>query len=156
MLNRVVLWTNDGLEYEADPRQIERLIESQGLDDSCKTVVTPGLKPTKEQMEEEKPLEGKLQTPYRADGVRCNYVGPDRPDVRHAAKEICRRMSAPTDVGLAALKRLVRFLLGRKPLGIPVPLATGRNAGVLQPHRLGRLPQGEEVDKWRSRQVEGA
>ena len=63
VLNQVVRWTNDGLEYEADPRQIERLIESQGLDDSCKTVVAPGLKPTKEQMAEEKPLKSKLQTP---------------------------------------------------------------------------------------------
>ena len=75
VLQRVVRWTNDGLEHGADPRQIERLIESQGLDDSCKTVVTPGLKPTKERMEEEKPLRSKLQTPYRADGARCNYVG---------------------------------------------------------------------------------
>ena len=73
MLNRVVRWVNDGLEYEADPRHIERLIESQGLDDSCKTVVTPGLKPTKEQMAQEKPLESKLQTPYRADGEKVRW-----------------------------------------------------------------------------------
>ena len=59
VLNRIVRCTNDGVEYDADPRQIERLIESQGLNDSCKTVVTPGLKPTKEQVVEEKPSEGK-------------------------------------------------------------------------------------------------
>ena len=46
VLNQVARGTNDGLEYEADPRQIDCLIESQGLDGSCKTVVTPGLKPT--------------------------------------------------------------------------------------------------------------
>ena len=33
VLNRVVRWTEEGLEYEADPRQIERLLEAQGLDD---------------------------------------------------------------------------------------------------------------------------
>ena len=53
VLSRVVWWTTHGLEYEADPRQIERLIESQGLDGSCNSVVTPVLKPTKEQLEAE-------------------------------------------------------------------------------------------------------
>ena len=121
VLNRMVRWTNDGLEYEADPRQVERLIESQGLDDTCKSVVTPGLKATKEQLEAEVPLEAHMQTPYRGDGARCNYVGPDRPDAQYAAKEICRWMSSPTDVGLAALKRLVRFFLGRKRLVFKYP-----------------------------------
>ena len=60
----------------------------------------------------------------RADGARCNYGGRDRPAVLYAAKDICRWMSTPTDVGLAALKQLVRFLLGRKRLVL-------RNAGVL-------------------------
>ena len=129
ILNRIVRWTAEGLEYEADPRQIERLVESQGLDDTCKSVVTPGLKNTKEQMELEKPLDEGMQTPYRADGARCNYVGPDRPDVQYASKEICRWMSTPTDVGLAALKRLVRFLLGRKRLVFKYPW---QRAGMLE------------------------
>ena len=33
--NRVVRYTNVGLEYEADPRQGERLLESLGLDENC-------------------------------------------------------------------------------------------------------------------------
>ena len=67
MLNRVVRWTTHGLEYQTDLHQIERLIDSQGLHGSCSSVVTLGLKPIKEQMEAEPPLEAKLQTPYRAD-----------------------------------------------------------------------------------------
>ena len=129
VLNRIVRWTDSGLEYEADPRQVERLIESQGLDDSCKSTVTPGLKATKEQLEAEAPLEPSAQTPYRANGARCNYIGPDRPDAQYAAKEVCRWMSAPTDVGLAALKRLVRFLLGRKRLVFRYPW---QRAGMLE------------------------
>ena len=31
VLNRVVRWTEDGLEYEAETRQAEKLIESNGL-----------------------------------------------------------------------------------------------------------------------------
>ena len=37
ILNRVIRWTDHGVEYEADPRQGERLLEGLGLDDGCKT-----------------------------------------------------------------------------------------------------------------------
>ena len=116
VLNRIVRWTDEGLEYEADPRQAERLIESMGLDGNCKSCVTPGLKPTAEQMSGEIPLEDKEHTPYRGNGARCNYIGPDRPDIQYCAKEICRWMSAPTNIGQDALKRVARFLLGRRRL----------------------------------------
>ena len=114
VLNRIVRWTTSGLEYEADPRQPEKLIESMGLDDQCRSVVTPGLKPTKEQLAEEKPLDLGEHTAYRGNGARSNYLGPDRPDIQYSAKEICRWMSAPTNLGQEALKRLARFVLGRK------------------------------------------
>ena len=78
--------------------------------------MTPGLKPTKEQLDSEKPLAEHECTPYRGNGARCNYIGPDRPDIQYSAKEICRWMSTPTNVGQDALKRLGRFLLGRKRL----------------------------------------
>ena len=35
VLNRVLRWTEAGLEYEADPRQCERLLEGLGLDSGC-------------------------------------------------------------------------------------------------------------------------
>ena len=114
ILNRIVRWTDSGLEYEAFPRQAERLIESMHLDGNCKSTVTPGLKPTKEQVEEEKDFDISKHTPYRTNGARCNYIGPDRPDVQYCSKEICRSMASPTNLGQDALKRLVRFLLGRK------------------------------------------
>ena len=43
---------------------------------------------------------------------RANYLARDRPDVACAAKELCRRMSAPRESDLAALKRFARYLLG--------------------------------------------
>ncbi len=45
VLNRAVRWTEQGLEYEADPCQGERLLEGLGLAGACKSVGTPGLKP---------------------------------------------------------------------------------------------------------------
>ena len=44
-LNRVVKWTDLGVEYEADPRQAERLISECGLDGS-KVMSTPGVRET--------------------------------------------------------------------------------------------------------------
>ena len=58
VLNRVVRWTEDGLEYEADPRQAAKLIESNGLGgEGVKSKVAPGLKPTSEKIDGEKELE---------------------------------------------------------------------------------------------------
>ena len=129
VLNRIVRWTDEGLEYEADPRQAERLIAAMGFDDNCKSCVTPGLKPTKEQIEAEVELEQHEHTTYRGNSARSNYLGPDRPDIQYSAKEICRWMSTPTDLGQAALKRLCRFLLGRPRLVFKYPW---QRAGVLE------------------------
>ena len=49
---------------------------------------------------------------FRAGAARANYLALGRPDVAYAAKELCRRMSAPRESDLAALKRLARYLLG--------------------------------------------
>ena len=56
VLNRVIRWTETGLEYEADPRRAERLLEGVRLDDGCKVAATPGLKPLVEQLKEDVPL----------------------------------------------------------------------------------------------------
>ena len=56
VLNRVLRWTDSGLEYEADPRQCERLLEGLGLDDSCNGAATPGIKPLPAQIDVEEVL----------------------------------------------------------------------------------------------------
>ena len=56
VLNRAIRWTEQGLEYEADPRQGERLLDGLGFADDCNSVATPGLKPWLEQLEKDQPL----------------------------------------------------------------------------------------------------
>ena len=111
MLNRVVRWTNEGLEYEADPRQAERLIAECGLE-GAKSVSSPGIRSTAAEVLEEKPLEARLVTAFRAAAARGNYLAQDRPDCQFATKEICRYMAKPTDGSWQALKRLCRYLVG--------------------------------------------
>ena len=121
-LNRVIRWTDDGLEYEADPRQAEKLVEELELDgDGVKSTATPGIKALPTQIAEDQVLDPSRHTLFRGLAARANYLAADRPDCQFAAKEICRWMSSPTDGALQALKRLCRYLVGRPRLVFRYP-----------------------------------
>ena len=45
VLNRIVCWTSEGLEYEADPTQSEKLVQELGLK-GCQTVTALAAKCT--------------------------------------------------------------------------------------------------------------
>ena len=101
-----------GIEYEADPRQVEKLLESLDLEDA-KKVATPGVKPLPEQILADTPLPAEQHTIFRALGARCNYLAADRPDIQFSAKEICRWMANPTELSMVALRKLGRFCFRR-------------------------------------------
>ena len=115
VLNRIIRWTDSGLEYEADPRQAERLVKGLGLE-GAKALTTPGVKVTAEDLLKDETLPEEKTTPFRALAARANYLAADRPECQYAAKEICRWMASPTVCSLAALKRLGRFLEGKRRL----------------------------------------
>ena len=99
--------TPNGLEYEADPRQVEKLLEEIELEgDGVKGAVTPSVKPLQHQIAAEAPLPEQQHTRFRALAARANYLAADRVDVIYAAKEVCGFMAKPTDLALQALKRL--------------------------------------------------
>ena len=130
ILNRVIRWTDQGVEYEADPRQGERLLEGIGLDGGCKATATPGLKPVIEVLKEDGLLSSDSHTVFRALAARANYLAQDRIDLQFAAKEACRYMSAPTESSEAALKRLGRYLPGHKRLVYKYPFQRAENIDV--------------------------
>ena len=111
VLNRIIRWTAEVLEYEADPRQAEKLVAECGLTGS-NTMATPGLRASFAEVEKDKPLPAHLTTAFRGSAARANYLSADRVDCQFAAKEICRWMSAPSEQSWAALKRLCRYLVG--------------------------------------------
>ena len=116
VLNRVVRWTSNGLEYEADPRQCEKLLRDLKLDGGdVKSVGTPGVKPTRDQLDGDAPLHLTKWTPYRAVVARANYLAADRPELQFSAKEVCRWMASPTELALNALKRLGKRLVYHYP-----------------------------------------
>ena len=130
VLNRVLRWTADGLEYEADPRQCERLLESLGLDDSCNGVATPGIKPLPAQIDIEQPLPPGEQTEFRAVSARANYVSADRVDIQYSSKETCRFMSNPGTLAKDALKRLGRYILKHKRLVYKFPWQSATHVDI--------------------------
>ncbi len=97
VLNRVIRWTHLGLEYEADPRQSEKLLRECGLE-GANAVATPGLRPTREQVYGDQQLEKTNHTAFRSSAARGNYLALDRPDLQFAAKEVCRWMATPTQL----------------------------------------------------------
>ena len=113
ILNRIVHWSSEGITYEADPRQAERVVVDLGLE-GAKPVGSPGVKATAEMNAKDAPLPGHQVTAFRAVAARCNYLAADRPEAQFASKEICRWMANPSVMGLQALKRLGRFLEGHK------------------------------------------
>ncbi len=109
VLNRVIRWCSDRIEYEADPRQVERLVAECGLE-GAKATVTPGVKPTFKELEDDTSLPAHLVTAFRGAAARGNYLAADRIDVQFACKEVCRWMAHPSAHAWKALKRVCRFL----------------------------------------------
>ena len=120
VLNRIVRWTSSGLEYEADPRQSEKLVQELGLE-GCRSVATPAVKVSAEQVHSDELIEEAKITHFRALAARGNYLSVDRPECQFAAKEICRFMASPTRLSVEALKRVGRYLVRRPRLVIKYP-----------------------------------
>ncbi len=59
-------------------------------------------------------LEGEEVTKYRRTAARGNYLGADRTDIQYVVKEVCRGMAKLTVGHKRKLKRLARYLRGRR------------------------------------------
>ena len=109
VLNRVVRWTDTGIEYEGDPRHVERLVPATGAE-RLLAVSTPGVRARVDEAGKSKSLSFEKSKQFRKLAARANYVSLDRPDCQFAAKEICRSMASPTAASRDALVRLAQYL----------------------------------------------
>ena len=108
-MNRVLIWKEGGITYEADQRHAEILARDLGV--TSKPVLTPGsredsLKASLVRGEKDsidstatKECGAALSTAeaseYRGLAARGNYLSQDRADTQYAVKEIARRMATP-------------------------------------------------------------
>ena len=68
ILNGIVSWKDDGIQYEPDQRHVEIVIKALGLEEG-KSVVTPGVK-EKTNPDSDKALEGAAAMLYRSMTMR--------------------------------------------------------------------------------------
>ena len=82
-LNRVLTWQDWGIDWEADPRHAELVIQQLGLE-GCRPVVTPGVKeePKKDVDDERSAEKRATRTDEPAQGQKCK----DEEAKRHAPK----------------------------------------------------------------------
>ena len=111
VLNRVLSWTPEGIQYEADQRHADIVVEQLGLG-NAKGVSTPGSKDDvgKALHDPGLPLQAQDAIEYRALAARLNYLALDRPDLQYATKEIATHMASPSEGHWLLLKRLDRYL----------------------------------------------
>ena len=117
ILNRILRWLSatptspDCIEYEADARHAEILVRQLGLAAGGKPVATPGVKHKADDPDGDE-LVGERRATFRSATMRLAYLAQDRPELQFAAKEVARRMQAPTESAWQALKRAARFVAG--------------------------------------------
>eukprot|EP00973_Karenia_brevis_P008760 1184039-Karenia_brevis.AAC.1 len=88
VLNRLIRWTDAGIEYEADARHARLLVEEAGME-SAKPVGTPGT--VEKILEAETELDDmsiESARRFRSSAARANYLSVDCPDIQFAVKEI--------------------------------------------------------------------
>ena len=106
-LGRLVRYTSNGLEWEANPKQVDALLSEFGLK-SGQGVDTPGVKSEAE--------EGTISmtkaesSRFRRGAAKINYLSQDRVDLAFASKEISRHMANPKIGDEILVKRVVRYL----------------------------------------------
>jgi hypothetical protein len=92
---------------EADSEHLPKMFGLEG----CDIMSTPG---SRERVsEEEWDLNSRDASLFRSIVARGNYLSQDRADIRFAVKELCQKMSKPSNVDMIRLKRLCRYLAGR-------------------------------------------
>ena len=93
----MITWTPEGIEYEADPRHRQMVLDYFGLGEgSNEALGTNGEKEEEVQPGDEVELEPKEATEYRGGAARVNYLFLDCPDFQFPVKQCSREMAKPT------------------------------------------------------------
>ena len=111
VLNRIITWTDEGIEYEGDQRHVEIAMQRVGIHGDSREVRIPVEK--RKATDESKKLEPEHATNYRGIVARLNFLGQDRSQIQYAIKELSKDMADPSEDDWGRMKKLVRFLKGQ-------------------------------------------
>ena len=95
ILNQIVTWTEDGIEYEGDQRHADICISNFGLASDSRSVNTPVDKAIRIGESDDDWLDKSESIWYRGITARMNYLPQDRSDIQFAIKEVSHAMASP-------------------------------------------------------------
>ena len=105
-MNRIVTWTERGIEYEGDQRHVEIAMKQLGLNEESREVGVPIVKEDNDKGKE-KDLDRSGARQFRGIIARMNYLGQDRSHIQFAIKELSRGMAEPTEDDKGRIKKLI-------------------------------------------------
>lgn len=84
LLNHVIRWVDGvGIEIEADPRQVERMVTQLGLE-GANPVSCPGIKISKADLNNDTVIVNERATIFQAVTAQSNYIFNNRPECQFA------------------------------------------------------------------------
>ena len=107
-LNRTLRWTTTGIDYESDSKHASSIVQECEVS-SGRASKVPGTA-EKETHEADETLTSSENTRYRAVAARMNYLAMDRVDLQYAAKDLSRKMSAPTRGDWERARKTARYV----------------------------------------------
>ena len=116
MLGRTVKWVDGkGVDIVADEKHRRTILEYFGFDGKTSALTDNGeLQKVHDEGDLGERLSSAGATAYRALVARLNFLGQDSPDLQFPAKELSRDMACPTVGSWGRLKKVARFLVGRR------------------------------------------
>ena len=87
ILNRIITWTDNGIQYEGDQRHVEIAMRELGLDEGSREVGVPIVK-DEDDKESNIELDKSAAKQYRGIIARMNYLGQDRSQIQFAIQEL--------------------------------------------------------------------
>ena len=151
MSNRIIIWEEEGVGYEVDPRHVEVMLQEFGLE-GCTPVGKLGTS-TEGRTKDNCTLQlGSVdETRYRALVARANYLALDRVDIAFSAKELAKSMPKPSEGDWTRLKRLGRYFAGRPRMQIMFKWQT-----IQETMMASQTPIGQAIRRPESQRLEGA
>jgi hypothetical protein len=112
-LKRTIEWRAGQFVWKGDEKHVWAAAAALGFDSTTKPAETPGTKTTGATMRNALDLlDEKGASLVASVGGTVNFIAIDRPECQYASKCVMAEIGAPTQLTLARLKRLVRFLIG--------------------------------------------
>ena len=107
-MNRTLRWATTGIDYESDSKHASSIVQECEVS-SGRASKVPGTA-EKETHEADEALTSSESTRYRAVAARMNYLAMDRVDLQYAAKDLSRKMSAPTRGDWERARKTARYV----------------------------------------------